>query len=42
MSYEFAKITGIKLDVSGTEMKIFVPDKNLVDTVMEKRIHGKH
>lgn len=39
VSYEFAKITGIKLDVSGTEMKIFVPNKNLVDTVMEKRIH---
>lgn len=37
--HEFAKITGIRSNPSGTEMIIFVPDKNLVDTVMDKKIH---
>ena len=37
--HELAKITGIRSDISGTEMKVFVPEKNLFNTILDKRIH---
>ena len=36
--YELARITGIRTDIEGTEMKVFVPKKNLMDLVIDKRI----
>lgn len=36
--YELARITGIRTDMEGTEMKVFVPKRNLMDLVMDKRI----
>lgn len=36
--YELARITGIRTDMEGTEMKVFVPKRNLIDLVMDKRI----
>lgn len=36
--YELAKITGIRSDIEGTEMKVFVPEKNLFNTILDKRI----
>ena len=30
--HELAKITGIRSDIEGTEMKVFVPEKNLFNT----------
>ena len=32
--YELAKITGIRSDIEGTEMKVFVPEKNLFNTLI--------
>lgn len=37
--HELAKITGIRSDIEGTEMKVFVPEKNLLNTILDKRIH---
>lgn len=37
--HELAKITGIRSDIEGTEMKVFVPEKNLFNTILDKRIH---
>lgn len=37
--YELAKITGIRSDIEGTEMKVFVPEKNLFNTILDKRIN---
>lgn len=36
--YELARITGIRTDMEGTEMKVFVPKRNLINLVMDKRI----
>lgn len=36
--HELAKITGIRSDIEGTEMKVFVPEKNLFNTILDKRI----
>ena len=37
--HELAKITGIRPDIEGTEMKVFVPKRNLMNVIMDKRIH---
>lgn len=36
--HELAKITGIRSDIKGTEMKVFVPEKNLFNTILDKQI----
>lgn len=37
--HELAKITGIRPDIEGTEMKVFVPKRNLMNVIMDKKIH---
>lgn len=37
--YEFAKITAYKPTEKGTALQILIPDKNLIDTILNKHIY---
>lgn len=39
MNHEFVKIKGIRSDRDGTEMLILAPERNLIDTFMDKHIN---